>query len=196
MKNSLKIAVTGGIGSGKSTVMQILSKNGYNTVSFDEVYSELLSDEKYVLNLSREFEIQPIFQNGKAVLDRKTLSEKVFTNAKLLEKLNVFTHESVFKKAFEKQSDDITFYEVPLLFEGNYQNRFNAVWVVMRDYEKRIKSASERDNCEIQKIELKAKNQVDYEKIDLTLHTVIVNNGNLSQLEEGVKRALSEIKKI
>ena len=196
MKNALKIAVTGGIGSGKSTVMQILSNFGYNTVSFDAVYAELLNDENYVLDLSREFEIQPIFENGKAVLNRKALSEKVFLNAKMLEKLNTYTHESIFERAFEKQSNSITFYEVPLLFEGNYQNRFDAVWVVMRDYEKRIKGASERDNCEIQKIELKAKNQVDYEKIDLSLHTVIVNNGNLIQLEKGVERALSEIKKV
>lgn len=192
MKNNLKIAVTGGIGSGKSTVLDILNKLGYATVSFDNVYNEMLQDENYVLKISEKFSILPLIKDGKITLDKNLLSQKIFSDSEALKRLNEFTHESIFKRAFEKQSTRVTFYEVPLLFEGNYQERFDAVWVIMREYDARMKSASERDLCDVEKIKRKARNQVDYEKLDLSLHTVIVNDGNIAELEKKVKRAISE----
>lgn len=193
MKKSKKIAITGGIGSGKSTVLQMLKQKGYNTVSLDAVYNELLQDENYVLQISKQFEISPLEINGKYILDKQALSQKVFNNTELLKELNAFTHKSIFKKAFEKQNQGVTFYEVPLLFEGEYQNLFDSVWVVMRSYEKRIVSACERDNVTREKIENKAKNQIDYDKINLSLHTILQNDGNKAELEKCVERALNEI---
>ena len=57
MKKSLKIAVTGGIGSGKSTALSIISKLGYKTVSLDAVYTELLSNEDFVMKICDEMDV-------------------------------------------------------------------------------------------------------------------------------------------
>ena len=65
MKKSLKIAVTGGIGSGKSTALSIISKLGYKTVSLDAVYTELLSNEDFVMKICDEMDVLPIIINGK-----------------------------------------------------------------------------------------------------------------------------------
>jgi len=194
MEDYKKIAITGGIGSGKSTVLQMVKDLGYPVVSLDEVYSELLSENSFVIELSKMFGISPILQNGKCLLDRKALSEKVFNDKNLLKSLNEFTHGKIFERAMQKAKGNLTFYEVPLLFEGNYQDKFDNIWIVMRDYEQRIASASLRDGCSKEQIELKAKNQFDYEKNDLSLHTIISNDGTLAELEDRVKRAIGEIK--
>jgi len=192
MKESLKIAITGGIGSGKSTVIDILSKLGFKVVNLDEVYAKLLDDQDFVMQLCNQFDIQPLTCENKIMLDRKALSEKVFSNAQLLAKLNAFTHHKIFESAFKMQENSVTFYEVPLLFEGNYQHKFDRVWVVMRDKNARIASAVARDGNE-QRVLSKVKNQVDYDKIDLSLHTIIKNDGDIQSLQNEVKRAVSEI---
>ena len=195
MKESLKIAITGGIGSGKSTVIDILSKLGFKVVSLDEVYAKLLDDQDFVMQLCNQFDIQPVLSENKIMLDRKALSEKVFSNAQLLAKLNAFTHQKIFESAFKMQENSVTFYEVPLLFEGDYQHKFDRVWVVMRDKNARIASAVARDGNE-QRVLSKVKNQVDYDKLDLSLHTIIKNDGDIQSLQNEVKRAVSEIEQI
>ena len=195
MKESLKIAITGGIGSGKSTVIGILSKLGFKVVSLDEVYAKLLDDQDFVMQLCNQFDVQPLTCENKIMLDRKALSEKVFSNAQLLAKLNAFTHQRIFESAFKMQENSVTFYEVPLLFEGNYQHKFDRVWVVIRDKNARIASAIARDGNE-QRVLSKVKNQVDYDKIDLSLHTIIKNDGDIQSLQNEVKRAVSEIEQI
>ena len=195
MKRSLKIAITGGIGSGKSTVINILSDLGFKVVSLDEVYAKLLESQDFVMQLCNEFGIQPISCEDKITLDRKALSEKVFSNAELLAKLNAFTHQRIFESAFKMQENGVTFYEVPLLFEGNYQSKFDRVWVVMRDKNERIASAIARDKNQ-ESVLSKVKNQVDYDKIDLSLHTIIKNDGDIQSLQKEVKRAVSEIEQI
>lgn len=191
----IKIAVTGGIGSGKSTVLKIISDLGYQTVSLDEVYEELLKDEKFVLKISNAMSVEPIYEDGKACLDRKGVSQKVFCDKYLLNKLNALTHSAIFEKAFKNQTQNIAFYEVPLLFEGNYQSLFDKVIVVIRNKELRIESAMQRDNASQNYVVNKINNQFDYDNSDLSLHTIIENNSNLEELTNKVVRAIKSIEK-
>lgn len=189
----MKIAVTGGIGSGKSTVIDIISREGYKTVSLDKVYSELLDNPEFVREVCKITDTLPIEINGKVALDRKAVADKVFSDKKALEKLNEFTHKKVIETAFEEGGDD-AFYEVPLLFEGGYEKLFDKVIVLMRDKNKRLESAALRDGVSVEKEEKRAENQYDYENNDLSLHIVIVNDGDFQSLEEKVRKVLSEIK--
>ena len=97
------------------------------------------------------------------------------------------------KTAFEEGGDD-AFYEVPLLFEGGYEKLFDKVIVLMRDKNKRLESAALRDGVSVEKEKKRAENQYDYENNDLSLHIVIVNDGDFQSLEEKVRKVLSEIK--
>ena len=67
----IKVAITGGIGSGKSTAAAILGEFGYKCVSADKIYHELLSDENFVEKISEHMGIEPIFCDGKKFLDKK-----------------------------------------------------------------------------------------------------------------------------
>ena len=98
----------------------------------------------------------------------------------------------LFRK-MEQASSEFVFAEVPLLFEGGYEKDFDAVIVVMRNLETRIRSAAERDKVSEQKIILRIKNQFDYEKNSVSGHTVIYNDGNLLSLTDQVKQVVNEI---
>ena len=194
MKN-IKIAVTGGIGSGKSAVLEIIHQLGYDVVSCDEVYKQLLQEDDFVKKVSSKMGVNPIIADGKLFLDRKAISNVVFNDKNKLKTLNEFTHGSILERAFSLSSADIVFYEVPLLFEGGYEYLFDHVFVVVRNYESRVISAMKRDGVTKEEIERKIKNQVDYDKIDLSLHTVIENNLGIDELRAVVVNAIEEIKK-
>ena len=80
----MRIAIIGGIGSGKSTVLQILKNKGYDVLSCDEVNSKLICDKEYLKRLNETFVGAVV--NGK--LDKKVLSSIVFNSKSELDKLN------------------------------------------------------------------------------------------------------------
>ncbi len=192
---NLKIAVTGGIGSGKSTVMQIISELGYKTVDLDKVYRELLSDEKFVIGISNLFGIGPVIECGRVTLDKNAVSKKVFNDKAALKKLDAYTHPKILAEAFRQGGNGITFYEVPLLFECDLVKLFDRTIVVLRDKNKRAECAAKRDGKSTKEIIERINNQFDYDNTDLSLHIIIRNDGDLSELTNKVKRAINEIKK-
>lgn len=193
----MKIAITGGIGSGKSTLVKILKKLGYSCVSFDEVYKSLCAEERFVKRVCEVTGTNAITRLGKIEIDKEAIAERAFGSPEILKNLNAFTHAEIFKRAFEEGEPmesgvNPVFYEVPLLFEGDYQNLFDDVWVVVRDKKVRIAAAALRDGKKPEQIEQRVKNQIDYDKTDLSAHTLIANDENDEQLEIRVKRVLSE----
>ncbi len=193
MKQSkIKVAVTGGIGSGKSTVCNILKSLGYPVYSCDEIYKQVLQDSLVLEELAKEFGNHII--NKDSSLNRPALSEIVFNDTEKLEKLNKLTHPKIFEKMFEKSSKDsgVVFYEVPLLFEGGYQNLFDEVLVVLRDREQRIKSIIERDNLQEEEAINRLNKQFNYDNCNFAQYYVIHNNSNFSNLCDIINRYLSK----
>ena len=160
-QSNVKIAVTGGIGSGKSTVCKIIEESGFPVYSCDAVYSELLKGNELPARIAEEF--GSCILNADGSLNRSALSELVFGDEKLLRKLNNLTHSEIFKAMFGLAECDVgpVFFEVPLLFEGEYQNLFDEVIVVLRDKNSRIDSVIKRDGLTAREIENRIKKQFD-----------------------------------
>jgi dephospho-CoA kinase len=192
-QSNIKIAVTGGIGSGKSTVMRIIEERGYPAISCDKVYAQLLEKESFLRLLASEF--GDILTEDKK-LDRAKLSKKVFESADNLKKLNEITHPKIMEEAFRlsEKFDGLVFFEVPLLFEGGFENLFDDVAVVMRDKSARIDSVIKRDNLTKNQIQCRINSQVNYDILDFAKYYVIHNNGNLQQLNDNVLNFLLNLK--
>lgn len=184
MKQS-KIAVTGGIGSGKSAVLHILRSLGMQALSADEEYAAVLKDSSVLEQIDREFHV---VMNG--ALDRRALSAIVFSNPTALSELNLITHSAIMKRILSKMTEPLSFAEVPLLFEGGFAPLFDGVIVVMRDKEARIASVMERSGLKREEVLNRMKNQFDYEKNDLSAHTLIWNDGDLQSLRRKVECVL------
>lgn len=192
MKQSKKIAVTGGIGSGKSTVMKIIAGKGYPIFSCDEIYSQLTSDRDFLNILRHSF---GDILNSDGTLDRKKLSEIVFNNPAKLAELDKITHPAIYKEMFRMadEAGGICFCEVPLLFESGAESLFDGVIIVMRNEEQRIKSVTARDKLPEQDVKKRISNQFDYNSADFTMYYVIHNNGDLSELEWQTEEIIKKI---
>lgn len=192
MKNK-KIAVTGGIGSGKSTVSKILSDLGYVVLSCDKIVSDLYEKRKIKLLLKKIFPdaIKGFFN---PTIDRASIARSAFNDKTLHTRLtNTITPivMAQVEKACKKLSG-VVFVEVPLLFECNYQDFFDAVIVVNRDKVARINSVKLRSNLTEQQIIERINNQVDYDSIDLSPYTVIIND-DLNTLKDKVLSAINNL---
>ncbi len=190
------VAITGGIGSGKSTLLKFLSTSGFTTVSCDKVYSDIIKTRSYKKKLKNLF---PDCIKGKLLLkvDKKALSEKVFNNKESLGKLNALVHPLIMERALKiasKGDTALAFIEVPLLFEGDFQNLFHHVIVVKRNLKDRIDSVINRSKLSKQEVLNRVSNQIDYETQDFTDYFVIENNGSEREFREKVSQVLKQIR--
>lgn len=187
----MKIAITGGIGSGKSTVAAFIREMGYTVVSADEAYSRVAQSRAYLDKVKKMF---PSAVSGNPpVLDRAKLSAEVFADSAKLEKLNELAHPMIMKEMFAKaKGKEPSFFEVPLLFEGGYENLFDKVIVVMREREARIRSVCMRSGLTREQVEARIGAQTDYER-DFSQYIVLQNDGDVELLKENTRRIIKAL---
>lgn len=191
-----KIAITGGIGSGKSTVSEIIRKMGYVVVSADKVYSELLLNEDFVKEICELMNISPIEKDGRITIDRKDLSALVFSDKTQLSRLNDFTHPRIMDEIFRRSEgvEPLFFAEVPLLFERGYETEFDNVFVVRRQLDLRLSGTAKRDGKTEAEIRKVIDNQFDYESNKSGYKPIIIeNNGTIHELETEVSEAVKRL---
>ncbi len=160
-----KIAITGGIGSGKSTAIAWLKKSGYTIFSCDEIYKEIIETIEYKKEIARQF---PEAMVDKSI-DRKKLSKIVFEYQEKRRILNAIAHPMIMNRLREYMdacNDFLVFAEVPLLFEGNFENMFDVVLVIDRHEADRIKAVQERDGLKTEEIIKRIQAQFDYYSIE------------------------------
>lgn len=192
-QNKKIIAITGGIGSGKSAVAKILKDLGYVVFSCDKIYAELLN--KGVFNEDFYKYFGNVFKSD-GTLNRKELAKIVFSDKYKLNLLNNLTHRAIMQEVFKRASaaNKTCFVEVPLLFESsNLQSQFDKVIVVMRDLQTRIKSIVERDNLSEDEAKMRILNQFDYENADLKQYHVLNNDSSLQDLKNKIDALLFKI---
>lgn len=192
MKQNKKVAITGGIGSGKSTVAKIIKEQGYVVFSCDEIYAELINDRAFLRRLCDNFG-EILDCNGQ--LNRVKLSEIVFNDENKLRQLNNITHPAIIKEMFRRADklNTICFFEVPLLFENGYENYFDETIVVLRELSKRIESVVLRDDLSKDEVKKRINSQFNYNNCDFAKYYVIHNNGDFNALKSKVVDLIKQI---
>ena len=187
MKTKKLIAITGGIGSGKSFALSVLKKAGYPTLSCDQIVKELYQKRAIKRLLKKMF---PSAVSGyfnlvidKAEIARLTFNDKV-KHAELTNAITPLVLKEIKKRTSKMQG--LIFVEVPLLFECSYQDQFDGMLVIMRDKTARIESVKARSNLSTEQVLARMNNQVDYDAIDLSSYSVINNDGDKESLEKTV----------
>ncbi len=192
-----RIAITGGIGSGKSTIVALLRKMNYAVFSCDEIYEDIIQSEAYIQKIQRLF--PTVVKNG--VIDKQRLAETVFADAENRKKLNEIAHPLIMQTLFEKmdEREGLVFAEVPLLFEGQYQSQFDGIIVVTRDREKRIEAIMTRDGISKTQARQRIMAQFDYDsplaKEIFTKNQTFLLDNNLSQ-DDLKKKVLKFLQKL
>ncbi len=194
-----KIAITGGIGSGKSTVLSLIKNKGFSVFSCDEIYREIIRETSYVKEVNKIYPLA--VKNGE--IDRKSLSKAVFENSILREELNKIAHPRIMQRMYslmrENMDERAVFGEVPLLFEANLQLNFDEIIVVIRDKELRVDSVMKRDGVSKNEVHKKMEAQFNYDDKE-KLKTLqkpnvhfLLNNFSLEKLDANLEKILNKI---
>ncbi len=190
------IAITGGIGSGKTVASEIISTLGYPVYSCDQTVKELYKSRHFLKGLKELF---PSAVSGKLKLkaDKKAVAQAVFNSKDALKKINDYTHPLVYEKIFKKakKRKGLVFVEVPLLFESGFESKFDGVIIIRRNLEERIKSAMVRSSLTREQVMDRINSQVDYETLDTKNYTVIVNDGDIQFLAKQLVTAIEKFKR-
>ena len=195
----LRIAITGGIGSGKTVITSYLEQKGYTIVDADVISREMTGPGGCAIERIIEVfgpDIASI-ENG---LNRDFVRNLVFSNAEYKLKFEAIVTKSVIDavnqvlKSYELSKKDVVFVAAPLLFEYHMQDGYDAVWVVVSDENTRIKRVSERDGLDTDIINRIIDSQLsDDDKCTLATD-IIENNSTIDDLKAAVDNLLGKYK--
>ena len=192
-----KVAVTGGLSSGKSTVCQLFKDLGAYTVSADEIVHQLLSPitplGKQLVNLLGH----EVIKEGR--FDRQRIADIVFQDAKLLKQFELLLHPLVMaeiKKQYleiRKKLDAPLFVaEVPLLFESDNQDWFDAIITVdapLRECLRRFQKEGKSEQEFHRRMQHQMKPQDKRERS----HYILNNSGDIQALKRQLLQIFQEL---
>ena len=188
------VGLTGGIGSGKSTVLSFLKKKGYPVLSADELAHEALRSPE-ILEKIRTWKESPHLDLGTPEA-RKDFGRWIFESPERVSKLEDMVHPYVKRRALAQKElwkeEKICFYEVPLLFEKNLKAQFDQVVVVTSSLENTQARVSQR-GWNLEELQKRLENQMPVSEKELLADHVIPNDGSIEALEACVEQLILEL---
>ena len=199
-KNSILVGLTGGIASGKSTIIEYLNKKGYSTINADKLGHKVLEQEsagyQKVLKTFGNIILNP---NGS--INRQELGRIVFGDSEKLKKLNEISHPAIadlikdeYKKSVLVSIDGIVFLEAALLIETNWHKFCGQTWVVLLDSEVAAKRLQLRDGLNKKEAETRIKIQITPEARISKADVIIKNDKTTEDLISQTEQALKNLK--
>lgn len=197
MKKKLKIAVTGGIGSGKSTVCDFIKSEGFPVIYADDISKEILSSEKSIQKkIIKEFGEESFIDDKPNV---EFLSEIVFSDPQKVKNINSILHPPTIKK-IEKlcekflQQNNLVFVEAALIYEAEMEDLFDYILLVAAPEEDRINRTMKSKGLDHSEVVKRIKNQLPEEKKKKLADFVIENSGTIEELKSKINFVLLILK--
>ena len=188
------IGLTGGIGSGKTTLATYLKSLGIPVFIADDEAKKLMQSPEVVAEIQTIFGTT-IFENG--ILNRQQLAAIVFSNPKKLSQLNAIIHPAV-KKQFgfwldQYQSEPFVVYEAAILFEsGSYKN-CDSIITITAPLEDRITRVMQRDKSTREQVLYRINAQwTDEQRI--TKSDFVIENSDAQQAKNSIDEILKILK--
>jgi len=186
MQKLVKVAITGGIGSGKSTFACFIRSKGYQVINADMLAKELYdTNEALKQKIIEEFGTD-VYPNGK--FDRVELYKKAFADERNVQRLNEIVHPVVIEKISDllnlHRDDTLIFVEAALVFEAGMENLFDYVVLITADEDLRTQRAAARENISGAEIKKRMHYQLADEKKKERADFTFYNNGSKDELEQ------------
>lgn len=191
------IGLTGGIGSGKSTVSDMLRERGLPVVDADRIAREMMEEAEVVRRVSESFGEGIL--NGDGKVDRRKLRREVFEDKHKLQKLNAIFHgqvEARMRQRVEtlcKEGHKLIILDVPLLIENNLVTMVDKVWLVACGRETQIERIMKRDGSSREEALRIMEKQMPLDEKRRFADRIIENDASLEELEDRVERALGDV---
>jgi len=157
-----KLGITGGIGSGKTTVCRVFNVLGIPVFSADAEASAIMDSDNTIIKRINSIAGKDLYKSGK--LDRMELANLIFNDSALLEKVNSLVHPVVFDhfRIWEKEQDaPYVIIEAAILFESGAAKLVNRIATVVAPVEERIDRVVSRNNLSRDQVIERMRNQMD-----------------------------------
>lgn len=189
------IVITGVIGSGKSTVVNLLRVYGFSIIDADEIAHRALDES--IDEIKSEFGSEFIKDNK---VDRKSLGSLIFSDSKAKKKLENILHplikEQIFAAASKLESSNYPYFiDLPLYFEKSpVYDEFQSVCVVYAPEQICLKRIIERNNLDFNEARLRLESQISIEKKREIATYIIDNSSDLKHLNLEVNSFIATLK--
>ena len=183
----IKVAITGNIGSGKSTFTKFLFEAGYPVILADDISKEILAGDAEVrLEVIKEFGAES-FQGDK--INKKFLANNIFSDPKKLKRINSILHPRVRKridylsKEYFKTSN-VVFVEAALIFESKIEKMYDYVVLITSDKNLRMKRSTISKKFSEEDFIKRDSNQMNEESKKKKADFVFTNDGTKDELKQ------------
>jgi dephospho-CoA kinase len=182
-----KVAVTGSIGSGKSTFCNFITEAGFNVIKVDDISKKILKEDEDVRKkVIKEFGKESFINKE---INKKFLAEKIFSDPVNVARINSVLHPEVKREVEqliqeELKKNDLVFVEAALIYEAEMENMFDYVVLitaVSSVREKRIVTSGKLNNEEFRK---RDENQIKDEEKKKRADFIFENNGKTKELKQ------------
>ena len=196
------VGLTGGIGTGKSTVSRKLRERGYPVIDLDVISREVIEYPEVIDELVRNFGIEILeSQNnisGKKSISRNKLRQTVFKEEKKVSVLNSIMHPPIveeMRRQIEelKKSYKTVFVEVQLLFEAKLEKEFDIIVLVYADKKTQLERVLKRDGRSEGEVQQIINAQMDMTEKRRLSNYIIENNGNSEMLDLEIEKFIKKL---
>jgi len=189
----IKVAITGGIGTGKTTISNMFADKGVPVFNSDEIAKEIMNTNSLLKN-----EIVTAFGDkvyDKNKLNKEYLSDVIFNNESLLKKTNSIVHPYVadeFNSWIEEQDSKYIIYESAIIFENQAEDFFDKIICVTASEEDVISRVMKRNNFSVDKIKSIINKQLP-NGAKIQKSDYVIENTNISKLSDKVLEIHNDI---
>ena len=180
------VGLTGGIGSGKSTVAKFFKALGVPVYDSDAQAKRLMKSSKKIRKKIIALLGEEAYKDK--ALNKPFIAKLVFGDEELLEKLNGIVHPAVrkhFLKWYQKQTHPYVVQETALLFENKSSDFYDKIILVTAPVNTRITRVMSRDNSSEEQVMARIKNQLE-DTVKIELSNYIIENINLKETKDKV----------
>ena len=183
------LGVTGGTGTGKSSVCEILKEQGAKVIDADRITKELQGKEQIVYNEMVKHFGEDILKDNRE-LDRKKVADIVFKDKEKLLKLNYIVHRHVaaeIKKRvqeYKEEGCDLVVLDVPIPVEEGFLDTVECIWAVVANVDLRVERVMNRMNLSEEEALMRIGAQLTNREYEDIADVVIVNEGSYEDLEK------------
>jgi dephospho-CoA kinase len=175
----LKLGVTGGIGSGKTSVCKVFTVLGIPVFSTDRIAREIMDGDENIIRQINSIAGRDMYSNG--ALDRMALASLIFNNSSLLEKVNSLVHPLVFKRFSEWEKNQTSPYvimEAAILIESGASKLVDKIATIVAPEEERLSRVTQRSKLSRHQVLERMMNQMNDEARIKLSDYVIYNSEN------------------
>jgi len=196
------VGLTGGIGTGKSTVSRKLRERGYPVIDLDVISREVIEYPEVIDELVRNFGNE-ILENqnntsGKKSISRNKLRQTVFKEEKKVSVLNSIMHPPIVEE-MRRQIEELrksyktVFVEVQLLFEAKLEKEFDIIVLVYADKKTQLERVLKRDGRSEGEVQQIINAQMDMTEKRRLSNYIIENNGNSEILDLEIEKFIKKL---